>query len=126
MCGTKMDNHQSSNVVSIFSKAIKSDRSKIMASMDAIAMGDNETARSLLSSVSVPYWEIDLHKDLSRALVCYLTIKTTRNPIHIEEANFYLAIYGLVKDHVGPNKIMFRHSGYLEDLKDTLFKDFPL
>jgi hypothetical protein len=80
-------------------------------------------ATKLLSSVDRHYLEQDLHKDVSRALLCHCTYAKTQDPGIGKESEFYLIVYYLVR-HISETKIHFKNSGYFYMLKEELFKGF--
>lgn len=97
------------------------DHEKIVYGYHAFEEGDPAEAIRLLSSVSQAYFMNGFHKDISRALLCQITFKTTNHPDHGKESEFYLVIYRLTK-HIVSNKIHFNGSGHFFQLKDELFK----
>lgn len=99
------------------------DHEKVVFAYHAFDQGNDEQAISLLKSVSQSYYLTQLHKDISRALLCQATYKNTLDPVMGKQSEFYLVIFYLVKI-ITSRKLMFQTSGYFYQLKDELFKDF--
>lgn len=103
-------------------KNILTDMERLVFAYHYLESGNESEAKKLLSEVSKRYYDSTMHKDVSRALLCLETCRTTRHQPHAKEAEFYLVIYRLTK-YITENKIHFNGSGYFVQLKDELFKD---
>lgn len=119
---------QSSGVVPIllFKKKIHgelTDREKLIYGYHLLEDKDEIGAAKLFGSLSPGYMATNFYKDLSRALLCWATLQTTNNEDMRKESEFYLIVYRLARkiNHEG---LVFRNSGYFNELKDTLFKGF--
>ncbi len=99
------------------------DKEKIVYAYHYFESGNDFDAKKLLNSVSGPYYDGGLFKDISRALLCQTTVRTTGNADHGKESEFYLVVYRLTK-HIIDNKLNFTKSSHFYLLKDQLFKDF--
>lgn len=107
------------------SKSKMTDKEKLVYGYHYFQDQNTEDAIDLLSSIDRQYFITGLHKDVSRALLCQLTYKTTQNSDHGKEAEFYLIVYNLTKIITSGN-MTFNNSGHFFVLKDELFKDFQL
>lgn len=99
------------------------DRDKVVFAYHSFEQGNDGEAISLLKNVSQSYYLTQLHKDISRALLCQATYKNTNDPSMGKQSEFYLVIFYLVK-LITSRKLNFQTSGYFYQLKDELFKDF--
>lgn len=119
--------NQGPKVVSLSGRRLKhqklSDKEKIIYSYHLLSDCFVDDAIDLLKLVSKDYYEKDLHKDISRALLCYATKASSQNIQHGKESEFYLVVYRLVK-MISEQKLYFKNSEYFVMLKDQLFKDF--
>jgi hypothetical protein len=82
-----------------------------------------QTGLDLLNEVSDTYYKEGLHKDISRALLCWTTYKKTLNFAHGKESEFYIIVSNLVAI-ITQNKLTFKKSEYFYFLRQELFKDF--
>lgn len=116
------------NIVSIETRKKRghlSDKDKIVLAYHLIEESKEKDALKLLGSINQSYYLTYIHKDVSRALLCYLIFKTTQQENLRKESEFYLVLYKLTK-HILRNNLVFNKSGFFYTLKDELFKDFEL
>ncbi len=121
------------NVVDIRSSNKKKnrlpDREKVILAYHAFKHGDIKEGQDLLTSVDAHYYLIQFHKDISRALLCWATLKSVYDDKQSEnlrkESEFYLIVYNVTKTIVS-KKLNFPKSGNFIELTSTLFLDFSL
>lgn len=119
---------QDNNVVLLNHKKRKNiitDRERVVFGYHYFEQNNQDEAVKILSEVTPGYYQSQFHKDISRALLCHATIKSTNDPKLGKESEFYLVVYRLTK-HVTSRKLTFNQSGHFYQLKDELFKDFGL
>lgn len=102
-----------------------SDKDKIVYGYHLLESGDVAEAKRVLGSVTQTYFMVNLYRDISRALLCWITYKSTNSLQHYKEAEFYLVIYKLTKKVVSEN-LMFKNSTQFDELLNVLFKDFSI
>ncbi len=102
-----------------------SNKEKVVFAYHCVQNEEIDKAIKLLTSVDQNYYIVEFHKDISRALLCHATCKNTDSIELYRESEFYLVVYRLVK-FITESKVLFSKSGYFSELRDTLFKGFPL
>jgi hypothetical protein len=100
-----------------------SDKEKLVFSYHYFDLGNEEAAIKLLCTVGQVYYMNQFHKDISRALLCQATYKTTQDYNLGKESEFYIIVYKLVVI-ITSKKLVFTGSGHFYQLKDELFQGF--
>jgi hypothetical protein len=100
-----------------------SDRDRVVYAHHYFQNGNTDGAMKLLGDVHSLYYQSQMYKDISRALLCHATYKTTNDPGLGKESEFYLIIYYLTR-HITENKLHFTGSGHFYQMRDELFKGF--
>lgn len=106
-----------------FKKNQLPDRGKIVYGYHLLRERKVEDAKKILASISKHYYVVDIHKDISRALLCWATYQITNDLNQYRESEFYVVISKLVK-MVAAENLIFNNSGYFHELRTTLFKGF--
>lgn len=100
-----------------------SNKEKLVFAYHYFDQGNDEAAIKLLCTVGQAYYVTQFHKDISRALLCQATYKTTQDYNIGKESEFYIIVYRLVVT-ITSKKLVFTGSGHYYQLKDELFKGF--
>lgn len=106
-----------------FKKNQLTDHGKIVYGYHLLRERKVEEAKKILASVSVHYYSVEIFKDLSRALLCWVTYMNTNDESLRKESEFYTVMSMLTRIVVTEN-LIFTNSGYFHDLKNGLFKGF--
>lgn len=102
-------------------KNVLTHKDAICFALQYMEQGNNDEAIKIFQAIPSSYWTEQFHKDISRALICHITAKTTGDQMLGKESEFYLVVYYLVK-RITREKLNFKNSGYFQQLKDELFK----
>jgi hypothetical protein len=97
------------------------DYERIVFAYHYFEQNNPDEAKELLSKVHTLYYQSQLHKDISRALLAHATYASTQDPGLGKESEFYLIVYRLTKI-ITENKLHFTGSGNFYQLRDELFK----